>query len=84
MSAFKLEENLFPDYSLNFIEIGTNKTFRGKRLSNGDYGILIDPVLGQKEFLTQFKFRKRFKSAVSNRRFFDSSARKCKTIFDYQ
>lgn len=74
----------FPDYNLTFIERETGKTFKGKRLTNDQYGVLIDPTIGLKEFLSCFKFKKRFKSAVSNRRFFDSSVSKCKTIYHFQ
>jgi hypothetical protein len=74
----------FPDYNLTFIERETGKVFKGKRLTNDQYGILIDPTIGLKEFLSCFKFKKRFKSAVSNRRFHNSSVSKCKTIYHFQ
>jgi hypothetical protein len=86
MSALKIEhvENLFPDYNLNFIDRSTEEKFRGKRLSDGSYVILIDPVLGLKETFTSFKFKKRFESDVSNRRYHNTGARKCKSIYHFQ
>lgn len=74
----------FPDYNLNFIERETRKTFKGKRLTNDQYGILIDPTIGLKEYFSSYKFKKRFESAVSNRRFNNIGARKCKSIFYFQ
>lgn len=74
----------FPDYNLKFIDSEDGKEYMGKRIAGDRYGILIDPTLGLKEYFTTFKFKKRFISDVSNRRYRNNDARKCKSIFHFQ